>query len=117
MIRDHKIKQCPVYNTFRIIGKKFTLLIIRDMMYKGQTRFNHLLNSVEGINPKSLSIRLREMEKEGLIKRQIHHDVPVRIEYVLTEKGQGLKPLLEQMAEYSMTFYPKDVFTNSRPCD
>jgi DNA-binding HxlR family transcriptional regulator len=79
------------------------------MMYLGQSRFNQLLASVEGISPKTLSVRLREMERDGLIKRKIYHEVPLRVEYIMTEKGNGLKPLLEQMAQYSMTYYPRDV--------
>lgn len=110
-----QIKRCPVYNTFRIIGKKFTLLIIRDMMYKNKTRFNEFLETVEEINPKTLSARLREMEKDGLIRRKIYHERPVRVEYVLTEKGKALRPILEQMSEFSFRYCPRDVFRDGKP--
>ncbi|MEW5840071.1 MAG: helix-turn-helix domain-containing protein [Thermoproteota archaeon] len=110
-----QIKRCPVYNTFRIIGKKFTILIIRDMMYNDKSRFNEFLETVEEINPKTLSARLREMEKDGLIRRKIHHERPVRVEYALTEKGKALRPILEQMSEFSFRYCPRDVFRDGKP--
>lgn len=110
-----QIKRCPVYNTFNIIGKKFTLLIIRDMMYKNKSRFNEFLETVEEINPKTLSARLGEMEKDGLIHRKIYHERPVRVEYVLTEKGKALRPILEQMSEFSFRYCPVDVFKDGKP--
>jgi DNA-binding HxlR family transcriptional regulator len=109
------VKQCPIHNTFRIVGKKFTVLILRNMMYFGQSRFNQFIDSVEGINPKTLSARLREMEKDGLIERKVFHETPVRVEYTLTEKGKALRPILEQMAEYSMRFSPADIFIDGKP--
>jgi len=109
------MKCCPVENTFKIVGKKFTLLILRDMMNFNQTRFNQFLESVEGINPKTLSIRLREMEKEGLIERKVYPETPIRIEYFLTEKAKALQPILEQMAAFSMQYCCKDVFKDGKP--
>jgi DNA-binding HxlR family transcriptional regulator len=114
---DHvKIKSCPIENTFKIIGKKFTVLIIRNMINGKQNRFNQLLNSIEQGNPKTLTIRLREMEKSGLIKRKVyHHETPVRIEYYPTEKGLALKPILDMMAAYSMKYCSKDIFKDAKP--
>ncbi len=109
------MKCCPVNNTFKIVGKKFTVLIIRNMLYLNQTRFNQFLDSVEGINPKTLSVRLREMEKDGLIERKVYHETPVRIEYFLTEKGMALKPILEQMGNFSMQYCCEDVFKDGKP--
>ncbi len=109
------MKCCPVENTLRIIGKKFTVLILRNMMNMNQTRFNQFLESVEGINPKTLSIRLKEMEKYGLIERKVYPETPIRIEYSLTEKGRALKPILEQMAAFSMRCCSKDVFRDGKP--
>ena len=70
LIEDMECKCCPVFNTFNIIGKKFSLLILRNMLYDKQKRFNEFLNSIEEINPKTLSIRLKEMEKDGLISSE-----------------------------------------------
>ena len=83
-----QMRCCPVDNTFKIIGKKFTLHILRNITMLGQTRFNQFLESVEGINPKTLSVRLREMERNGLISRKIHPETPIRIEYSITEKAR-----------------------------
>jgi DNA-binding HxlR family transcriptional regulator len=108
------MKCCPIDNTFKLIGKKFTVLIIRDMM-KNKTRFNQFLDSIEGINPKILSARLKEMEKTGLIKRKVYSEIPVRVEYFLTEKGIALKPILDQMASFSIQYCSRDVFKDGKP--
>ncbi|NOJ28609.1 MAG: transcriptional regulator [Nitrososphaeraceae archaeon] len=110
-----KCKCCPVFNTFNIIGKKFTSLILRNMIFLKQKRFNEFLNSIEEINPKTLSIRLKEMEKEGIIKRQVYNETPIRIEYYLTEKGKALQPILEQMALFSMKYCGDQIFENPDP--
>ena len=113
---DVEMKCCPINNTFKIIGKKFTVLILRNMINGKQSRFNQLLNSIEDSNPKTLSARLREMEKAGLIKRKVFsNEKPVRIEYYLTEKGSALQPILDIMAAYSMKYCSKDVFRDAKP--
>ncbi|MGI0005486.1 MAG: winged helix-turn-helix transcriptional regulator [Nitrososphaera sp.] len=110
---DQHMKVCPINNSFRIVGKKFTMLILRNMMHVGQKRFNQFLE-IEDINAKILSARLKEMEKDGLITREVFHETPVRIEYTLTEKGRALEPILDQMAAYSMKYCPKDVFKDGK---
>lgn len=109
------LKTCPIDNTFKIIGKKFTVHIIRNMSQLGQTRFNEFLDSIEGINPKTLSARLREMERNGIIERKIYPGTPVKIEYAMTKKGLALKPVLEAMAAYSMQYCAKDIFKDGKP--
>ena len=106
---------CPVDNTFKIIGKKFTIQILRTITRLGQTRFSQFLESIEGINPKTLSVRLREMEKNNLISRKIYPDTPIRIEYTITEKGKALKPIVEQMAAFSMKYCCDTVFKDGKP--
>lgn len=110
---DQHMKVCPINNSFRIIGKKFTMLILRNMMHRGQMRFNQFLE-IEDINAKVLSARLKEMEKDGLITREVFHETPVRIEYILTEKGRALEPILDQMAAFSMKYCAKDVFKDGK---
>jgi DNA-binding HxlR family transcriptional regulator len=113
-----KLKACPIENTFKIIGKRFTVLILRNMINGKQNRFNQLLKSIEKGNPKTLSVRLREMEKSGLIKRKVYyHEIPLRIEYYPTEKGIALQPILDMMAAYSMQFCSKDIFKDAKPRD
>jgi DNA-binding HxlR family transcriptional regulator len=108
------IKNCPIDNTFKIIGKKFTVHIIRNMEMMGQTRFNQMLGSIEGANPKTLSARLKEMEKANLITREVYNEVPIRIEYKLTKKGKDLSGILYQMAAFSMKHYPKQIFKDGK---
>ncbi|HEY3525464.1 MAG TPA: helix-turn-helix domain-containing protein [Nitrososphaeraceae archaeon] len=89
--------------------------MIREMM-RDKTRFNQFLDSIEGINPKILSARFKEMVKSGLIRRKVHSTkIPVRIGYFLTEKGSALKSILDQMAVFSMRHCAKEVFKDRKP--
>ena len=108
------IKNCPIDNTFKIIGKKFTVHIIRNMEMMGQTRFNQMLGSIEDANPKTLSARLKEMEKANLIIREVYNEIPIRIEYKLTKKGKDLMGILYQMAAFSMKHFPKQIFKDGK---
>jgi DNA-binding HxlR family transcriptional regulator len=113
---DSKIRCCPINNTLNIIGKRFTILILRNMINGKQNRFNQFLNSIEESNPKTLSVRLREMEKYGLIKRKVYpNEKPVRVEYHPVEKGWELQPILDMMAAYSLKYCSKDVFKDAKP--
>ena len=82
------------------------------MIYGKHKRFNEFLNSIEEINPKTLSIRLKEMETDGIIRRQVYNETPIRIEYYLTQKGKELQPILEQMALFSVKYCGDQVFDN-----
>ena len=114
MYSSEGMKACPVDNTFKIIGKKYTVLLIRNML-SNHTRFNQFLESIEGMNQKILSARLREMEKSGLITRKVYAEMPLRVEYFLTEKGRATKPILDYMAAFSLQYCSKDVFEDGRP--
>lgn len=83
----------------RVIGQKWTALIIRDLC-TGPKRFGELEKSVGGINPRTLSQRLEALESFGIITKQTFAEVPPRTEYTLTEKGKDLVPILRQMAEW-----------------
>lgn len=111
-----ELKSCPVDNTFKIMGKKFTVLILRNMIYFKQKHFNEFLNTIEGINPNTLSTRLREMEKNKLIERNVFHETPVRIEYHISDKGKDLVPILEQMAAFSMKHAPEIFRSGKATC-
>jgi DNA-binding HxlR family transcriptional regulator len=108
-------KEDPIDNTFKIIGKKFTIHILRNMIVLNQHRFNEFLKSIEGINPNTLSLRLHEMEKSNLIERKIYNETPIRIEYNLTKKGNALRTILEEMAKFSMKFCCDDIFCDNKP--
>lgn len=111
---EHMIKNCPVDNTFKIIGKKFTFHIIRNMAMRNQTRFNEFLGTIENINPKTLSLRLKELEETELVERTVYDETPIRIEYTLTKKGKDLQGIIDQMAAFSMKHYPKTVFKDGK---
>lgn len=90
---------CPVCRTADIVCAKWTLLIVRDLA-EGRSRFCELERSLAGISPRTLSLRLRDLEGEGIVERQTFAEVPPRVEYVLTEKGQALLPMIEDMRSF-----------------
>jgi DNA-binding HxlR family transcriptional regulator len=90
---------CPVCRTAEIVCGKWTLLVIRDLA-DGRSRFCELERSLAGISPRTLSLRLRALEAEGVVERQTFPEVPPRVEYVLTPKGRALAPLIESMRTY-----------------
>ena len=106
--------RCPVDCTFNLIGKKFTIHILRNMIILGHTRFNQF-ESIEGINSKTLAVRLKEMLENDLIERKVYPGIPIRVEYSVTEKGKSVLPILEQMLAFSMKYAPEDVFADVRP--
>lgn len=90
---------CPVCKTAEIVCGKWTLLLIRDLA-EGRSRFCELERSLAGISPRTLSLRLRALEEEGIVERETFPEVPPRVEYQLTEKGRALVPLIDGMREY-----------------
>jgi DNA-binding HxlR family transcriptional regulator len=90
---------CPVCRTAEVVCGKWTLLVIRDLA-EGRSRFCELERSLKGISPRTLSLRLRALEEEGVVERQTFPEVPPRVEYALTEKGRALVPLIEDMRAY-----------------
>jgi DNA-binding HxlR family transcriptional regulator len=92
---------CPVCRTAEIVCGKWTLLVIRDLA-AGRSRFCELERSLHGISPRTLSLRLRGLEEEGIVARQMFPEVPPRVEYALTEKGRALVPLIEDMRAYGL---------------
>src|SRR2546425_12997982 len=90
---------CPVCATAEIVCGKWTLLLVRDLS-EGRSRFCELERSLAGISPRTLSLRLRALEHEGIVERKTYPEVPPRVEYALTEKGRGLLPLIEDMRSF-----------------
>ena len=113
-LKKYGMRSCPIDNSLKIIGKKFTMHILRNMILLKQNRFNQFLESIEGISTKTLSVRLREMEEEGLINRAVISNRPVQTEYSITEKGKTLEPVLELLAEFSMKYEPKIIFKDGK---
>jgi DNA-binding HxlR family transcriptional regulator len=99
---------CPVCKTAEVVCGKWTLLLIRDLA-EGSARFCELERSLEGISPRTLSLRLRALEEEGIVARHTYPEVPPRVEYALTSKGEALVPLVEDMRSYGMRWLLGDV--------
>ena len=91
--------ECPVCKTAEVVCGKWTLLLIRDLE-EGNRRFCELERSLEGISPRTLSLRLRALEEEGIVERHTYPEVPPRVEYALTDKGEALAPLIDDMRAY-----------------
>ena len=99
---DEKIKElpaCPVETTLTLIGDKWKVLILRDLM-PGTKRFGELKKSIGSVSQKVLTAQLRDMEVNGLVHREVYAEVPPRVEYSLTELGRSLKPILDSMRSW-----------------
>ena len=101
--RGNPSDKCPIEEAINIIGSKWTFLIIRDLLIDGTIRFGDLLRSLEGISPKTLSLRLRELEKFGLVNRIVYPEIPPKVEYELTEKGKNLETVFIELKKWGLT--------------
>lgn len=90
---------CGVEKTLKIIGTKWTILIIRDLC-DGTRRFGQLQRSLEGISPRTLALRLKQLEDEGIVKRKAFQEIPLHVEYSLTTKGNSLRDIIEKMRQW-----------------
>src|ERR1700753_1316473 len=90
---------CPVCRTADVVCGKWTLLLVKGLA-DGHSRFCELERALHGISPRTLSLRLRALEEEGIVARRTFPEVPPRVEYVLTDKGRALVPLIESMRAY-----------------
>ena len=96
MLTKEEMPTCPVATTMALIGSKWKLLIMRNLLSR-PWRFNELKKDLEGISQKVLTDSLRSMEADGLLTRTVYPEVPPRVEYTLTELGYSLRPILEAM--------------------
>ena len=94
---------CPVETTLTLIGDKWKVLIIRDLL-SGTKRFGELKRSIGGVSQKVLTAQLRQMEADGLLTRTVFPEVPPRVEYTLTELGHSLKPVLDAMRDWGAAY-------------
>lgn len=98
-----ELPACPVETTLMLIGDKWKVLILRDLM-PGTKRFGELKKSIGSVSQKVLTAQLRDMEEKGLVSRQVYAQVPPRVEYSLTELGRSLKPILDAMWNWGMEY-------------
>ncbi|MBS6339590.1 winged helix-turn-helix transcriptional regulator [Eubacterium maltosivorans] len=102
-MNDRPLPACPVETTLMLIGSKWKVLILRDLM-DGTRRFSELKKSIGAITQKVLTSNLRDMEDCGLLTRTVYPEVPPRVEYTLTETGYSLKPILDSMVDWGTTY-------------
>ena len=94
-----ELPACPVETTLALIGDKWKVLILRDLL-PGTKRFGELKRSIGSVSQKVLTAQLRDMEAKGLVSRKVYAEVPPRVEYSLTERGKSLMPILDGMCEW-----------------
>jgi len=104
MLTKDELPDCPVATTVQLIGNKWKLLIIRNLIYKGKQRFGDFLKTIPAISKKVLTDDLRALEGDGLVERQVFAEVPPRVEYSLTTLGLSMKPILEAMSEWGADY-------------
>ncbi len=100
MLTREELPECPVATTVRLIGNKWKLLIIRNLMYNGKQRFTDFLRTIPAISKKVLTDNLRALEEDGLVERKVFAEVPPRVEYSLSSIGKSLRPLLDAMSDW-----------------
>jgi DNA-binding HxlR family transcriptional regulator len=105
---------CPIQTSLQVLGKKWTLLILRDIGFRRIDRFNRLLETVSGITPRVLSMRLKELEKTGYIKCIEKQKTPVVVRWSLTQKGRDTLPILLKLLSFGSKWYPEIVFEDSK---
>jgi DNA-binding HxlR family transcriptional regulator len=99
---------CPVEITLKLIGSKWKLLILRNLLNSSILRFSELARGINGISQKMLTQHLRQMELDGLVVRTVYAEVPPRVEYSPTEKGKSLKPIIDVMHDWGMTYHERN---------
>jgi DNA-binding HxlR family transcriptional regulator len=97
-IQDGHI-HCPVAKTLKVIGSKWTMLLLHNL-FDGKKRFGELQRALPGISPKTLSQRLQELEQEGIISKTVFAEVPLHVEYNLTEKGKSLSGIFDSLRQW-----------------
>ena len=103
MKTKEELPDCPVATTVQLIGNKWKLLIIRNLLVR-PWRFNELHKGLEGISQKVLTDSLRQMEADGIITRTVYPEVPPRVEYALSELGESMRPILTAMQEWGNSY-------------
>ncbi len=93
-------ESCPVARTLAIVGERWTILILRDLVLQGPRKFHELESSLAGISPNTLSARLKRLEAHGVVARRFYEDHPPRAEYALTDKGRELRAALRALREW-----------------
>ena len=103
MLTKEELPACPVATTVQMIGSKWKLLIMRNLLQR-PWRFNELKKDLEGISQKVLTDSLRSMEADGIITRTVYPEVPPRVEYALSDLGESVRPIIKSMEVWGMAY-------------
>lgn len=103
MKKKEELPDCPVATTVSLIGSKWKLLIMRNLLVR-PWRFNELQKNLEGISQKVLTDSLRSMESDGIITRTVYPEVPPRVEYALSALGESMRPIIKSMEEWGLEY-------------
>ncbi len=114
MLTKEEMPACPVATTVQVIGSKWKLLILRNLLQR-PWRFNELRKDLAGISQKVLTDSLRSMEADGIIDRTVYAEVPPRVEYALNELGDTLRPLMKAMEEWGLNYQKNATRPGTRP--
>ena len=104
MLTKEELPECPVATTVQLIGNKWKLLILRNLIYNKIQRFTDFLKTIPAISKKVLTDNLRALEEDGIIDREVFAEVPPRVEYSLTSLGRSLKPILDAMFDWGTDY-------------
>lgn len=104
MLTKNELPECPVATTVQLIGNKWKLLIIRNLLFDGKQRFSDFIKTIPAISKKVLTDNLRALEEDGLIEREVFAEVPPRVEYFLSPLGMSLKPILDAMGDWGTEY-------------
>ena len=108
------MKVCPIDRSLKILGQRYALHIMKNMILLKHNRFNQFLHTIEGINTKTLSIRLHELEEYGLVKKKVIPGKPAHTEYSPTEKGMAVRGILAEIASFSTKYEPEIIFVDQK---
>ena len=103
MLTKAEMPECPVATTVQLIGSKWKLLILRNLLHR-PWRFNELKRSLQGISQKVLTDTLRSMETDGLVVRTVHSETPIRVEYSLSDLGMSMRPIIQSMEAWGIAY-------------
>lgn len=104
MLTKEELPECPVATTVQLIGNKWKMLIIRNLIYNGKQRFSDFIRTIPAISKKVLTDNLRALEDDGLIEREVFAEVPPRVEYSLSEIGKSLRPIWDAMEAWGIDY-------------
>lgn len=111
MLTKEELPFCPVATTVDLIGNKWKLLIMRELL-KGTQRFNEMHRAVDGISQKVLTENLRKMEEDGIVERKVYAEVPPKVEYSLSQLGNSLRPIINSMSDWGIDYIKNNLMPN-----